>query len=92
VCPLKKSLFGLKQVAWAWYEKINRLFLNLTFKCYELVDIIYVQHVIYDMLIIELYVDVLVITNGSDNFILSLKKRLTYSFHQMIDFFLLHFF
>jgi hypothetical protein len=68
------------------------LFLNLTFKCFELVDSIYVLHVNYDILIIELYVDDLVITSGSANFIWSLKKRLTYSFHQMIDFCLLHFF
>jgi hypothetical protein len=45
VCPLKKLLYGLKQAPRAWYEKINRFFLSLGFKCCESDQSIYVLHV-----------------------------------------------
>ena len=32
VCWLKKSLYGLKQPPQAWYEKIDKFFVNLGFK------------------------------------------------------------
>jgi len=44
LCQLKKSMYGLQQAPRAWYEKIDGLFLNLGFKCYELHHNIYVLH------------------------------------------------
>jgi hypothetical protein len=65
VCQLKKSLYGLKQAPKAWYEKIDKFFLNFGFKCCESNHSIYVLHVNDDTLIVALYVDDLVITRGS---------------------------
>jgi hypothetical protein len=74
VCQVEKYLYGLKQVPGPWYEKIDYFFLNFGLKHYESSHNIYVIHVNDDTLIVALYVDYLVITGGSIDLILGLKK------------------
>jgi len=38
VCRIIKSLYGIKQAPWAWYEKIFEHLLKFTFEHYNLDD------------------------------------------------------
>ena len=49
--------YGLKYTPRAWYENIDRLFVNLILKCCEYDHIVYVLHVHDDNLIVALHVD-----------------------------------
>ena len=68
------SLYGLKQAPHDWYENTDLSFINIGFKCCEFDHSIYVLHVHGDTLIMELYVDDLVITRNNANLILDLNK------------------
>ena len=74
VCHLKKSLYGLKQAPWAWYEKVDRFFVNLGFKCCESHHSIDVLHVEDNTLIVDVYVDDLVLTCNNFDLIFRLKR------------------
>lgn len=54
---LKKSLYGLKQVPQAWYEKIDQFFVNLGFKRCNFDQSIYVLRIEGNTLIFVIYVD-----------------------------------
>ena len=91
VCRLKNSFYSLKQAPHAWYENIDRFFVNIGFKCCESDHNIYVLHVHGDTLIVALYVGDLVITWNNVNLIFGMKKQLANTF-EMTDLSLLHFF
>ena len=65
VCQLKKSMYGFNQAPRAWYEKINRFFVNLGFKRCEYDHNLYVSRLQGDTLIVVVYVDDLVITGNN---------------------------
>ena len=60
-------MYGLKQAPCAWYEKIDYFFINIGFKHCESNQNIYVLHFHGDTLIVEFYVDDLVITGDNVN-------------------------
>ena len=88
---LKKSLYGLKEEPHAWYENIGHFFINIGFKYCEFDDNIYVLHAHGDTLIVELYVDDLVITRNNVNINMGLNKQLADTF-EMTDLGILHLF
>ena len=84
-------MYGLKQASCVWYENIDNFFINIGFKYCEYDHSIYVLHVHGDTLIVELYVDDLVITGNNVNLILGLKKQHANIF-EMTNIGMLHFF
>ena len=90
-CRLKNYLYGLKQVPWAWYEKIGHFFVNLGFKRCEYDHSIYVLDVKDATLIVVVYVDDLVLIGNKPDLILTLKSQLADTF-EMTDLGILHFF
>ena len=91
VYQLKNPLYGLKQVPWAWYTNIGSFFLNLGFKCCQYDHSIYVLHVNFDTLIVDAFVDDLVITRNNPYLIFGLKRQLANTF-EIEDLGSLHFF
>ena len=88
---LKKSLYGLRQAPWAWYEKINRFFVSLGLKHCESDHIIYVLHVDGNILIVAVYVDDLALTGNDYDLIFRLKNWLADTF-EMTNLDIFHFF
>jgi hypothetical protein len=91
VCRLKKFLYGLKQDPQAWYANINIFFLRLSFKWCESDHRLYMLHTNGDTLIVDVYVDDLLIIGNNNDLILILKKQLV-DYFDMIDLGTLHYF
>eukprot|EP01018_Ginkgo_biloba_P023889 Gb_35456 [translate_table: standard] len=92
VCHLKKALYGLKQTPRAWYEKIDRYFLDTGFVRSSVDSNLYMK--VRDSMFVTfvvLYVDDLLITGNDVSMILDLKKDLQMNF-EMTDLGLLHYF
>ena len=68
VCKLKRALYGLKQVPWAWYERIDKYLLSLGFTKNVADPNLYFKVTKGDMLILILYVDEILII-GEENLI-----------------------
>eukprot|EP01018_Ginkgo_biloba_P009783 Gb_07759 [translate_table: standard] len=92
VCRLKKALYGLKQAPRAWYEKIDRYFLDTGFVRSSTNSNLYMK-VRNSMFVtfVVLYVDDLLITRNNVSMISDLKKDLQMNF-EMTDLGLLHYF
>jgi hypothetical protein len=84
-------LYGLKQAPRAWYAKIFIFFLQLGFKHHESGHILYVLDTNEDTLIVDVYVNDLLITSNHIDLILRLKHQLVDSF-DMTDLGTLHYF
>jgi len=92
VCKLVKSLYGLKQVPHAWYEKTIEHLLKLNYKHFNLDDAtLFVKKVGKSVAYLVVYVDDLVITRNNDDYIESVKKYLKKVF-DMTDLGLLHYY
>lgn len=92
VCKLVKSLYGLKQVPRAWYEKLTENLLNLNYKNFNLDDAtLFVKKVGRSVVYLVVYVDDLLITGNNDDYIVCIKKELKKVF-DMIDLGLLHYY
>eukprot|EP01018_Ginkgo_biloba_P015525 Gb_39735 [translate_table: standard] len=92
VCHLKKALYGLKQAPRAWYEKIDRYFLDTGFVRSSVDSNLYMK--VRDSMsvtFVVLYVDDLLITRNDVSMISDLKKDLQMNF-EMTDLGLLHYF
>ena len=87
----KEAIVWFEEGPQAWYEKIDRFFVNLGFKCCESDHSIYVLHVKGDTLIVVVYLDDLVLNGNKPNLIFILKRQLVDTF-EMIDLGILHFF
>eukprot|EP01018_Ginkgo_biloba_P037381 Gb_30022 [translate_table: standard] len=90
VCRLKKALYGLKQAPRAWYEKIDRYFLDTSFVRSSANSNLYMK--VRDSMsvtFVVLYVDDLLITRNDVSMISDLKKDLQMNF-ETIDLGLLH--
>ena len=72
-CRLKNSLHGLKYNPLSWYEKIDQLFFNLSFKGYEYDHIIYALHANGNSLVFVVYVVDLVLARNTTNLLSRLK-------------------
>eukprot|EP01018_Ginkgo_biloba_P017077 Gb_08424 [translate_table: standard] len=92
VYRLKKALYGLKQAPRAWYEKIDRYFLDTGFVRSSIDSNLY-RKVRDSMSVtfVVLYVDDLLITRNDVSMISDLKKDLQMNF-EMTDLGLLHYF
>ena len=91
VCWLKKLLCGLEQAPRAWYEKIDRFFVNLGFKHCEYDHSIYVLHVDGNTLIFVVYVDDFVLTRNNVGLLFRLKHQL-YDTFEITNLGILHLF
>jgi len=80
LCRLNKFVYCLKYDHRAWYEKIDCIFLKLSFKHCESDHNIYVLHVSKETSIVALYVDELVIVERNVDLIFGLKKWLANTF------------
>ena len=65
ICKLRKYLYGLKQAPRAWYAKIYAFLLSQKFKSCKYDCNVYMQQKGGCLLLIVLYVDDFLITNGS---------------------------
>lgn len=79
VCKLKKSLYGLKQIPRAWYERIENYLMGLGFTKNVVDPNLYFKIIKGDMPILILYVDDLLIT-GEDHLIVQCKRDLASKF------------
>jgi hypothetical protein len=76
VCKLIKALYGLKQYPRAWYNKMDEYLRKVGFKRSESDDTLYIrQHGPY-LVILDMYVDDLIITRNNDDHIAQVKKEL----------------
>jgi hypothetical protein len=81
VCKLIKSLYVLKQLPRAWYEKLIEHLLKLNFKHFNLDDAtFFVKKVENFVVYLVVYVDDLFITGNNENYISSIKKELKKGF------------
>ena len=75
VCNLIKSLYGLKQASWSWYEKLIEHLMKLNFKHFNLDDAtLFVKKVGKILVYLVVYVDDMFTTGNIDNYIASIKK------------------
>ena len=88
---MKKSLYGLKQAPRIWYSKINDFFLTNGFKRSKVDPDVYVKHIEDEIVIIVLYVDDLIITGDSSQYIDDIKTQLK-KFFEITDLRLMHYF
>ena len=85
VCKLFKSLYGLKQARWVWYEKLVGHILKLHFKHYKLDDpTFFVRKVGRYIVFLVVYVDDLLMTGNNEDYIAAMKKYLRKCF-EMTD-------
>jgi len=57
VCKLLRTIYGLKQSPWAWFDHVNSFFLQLGFPKFEANSNVYVKTIDQNLLYIGLYVD-----------------------------------
>ena len=80
VCKLRKSLYGLKQVGRAWFEKINTALMGLQFRSLDSDHCVYVRHQKGEVTYIVLYVDDLLLIGSSLSQLKQLKADLSSRF------------
>ena len=87
-----KSLYDLKQMPRAWYEKLTEHLLKLNYKHFDLDDAtFFVKKVGRSVVYLVIYVDDLMITGNNDEYISSIKKELKKVF-DMTNLGLLHYY
>ena len=74
VCKLVKSLYGLKQAPKQWNEKFDNVMMSYRFKINECNKCVYVKDVEHGYVIICLYVDDMLIVDGDNKMITSIKN------------------
>ena len=91
VCPLKKSLYGLKQTLQSWYAKMNCSLLDIGFfRCHSNPNV-YTKKVANHIIIPILYVDDLILTGSDPKLLTHVKSSLKQNF-EMSDLGHLHYF
>jgi hypothetical protein len=90
VCRLKKALYGLKQAPRAWYSRIDSYLQGMGFTKSEADPNLYFLMVGSKVLILELYVDDLILT-GAERLIAGCKLDLASEF-EMKDIRPMHYF
>lgn len=77
VCQLRKSLYGLKQVQRAWYQKFHQFMLSQGYKRSEIDHFLYTKQAKDgSLLILILYVDDMLIADRHMAKILALKSKM----------------
>lgn len=91
VLKLRKALYGLHQAPRAWNAKLDRTLLSFGFRRSPSEHAIYIRQDDGKQLVIEVYVDDLVITGSNNIDIRSFKKQMATAF-KMSDLGLLHYY
>ena len=81
VCRLKRSLYGLKQVPRAWFEKFRTTLLDFTFTQSQFDSSLFFRKTNLRIIILLVYVNDIVITGSDLQLIEQLQQRLHSSFH-----------
>jgi hypothetical protein len=90
VCRLKKALYGLKQAPCAWYSRIDKKLLKLHFTNIAIDLNIYYLYIKFDLLVLVLYVDNLILA-GSSRKLIAWCKKLTREYEKK-DISIMHYF
>jgi hypothetical protein len=80
VCRLKNILYGLKQALKVWLDKIGQYLITSGFQTSNANFSLYVKKTNHGIVVIDIYVDDLIITRDSDEHISDLKKLLKQKF------------
>ncbi|KAK4387925.1 Retrovirus-related Pol polyprotein from transposon RE2 [Sesamum angolense] len=88
---LKKALYGLKQAPRAWYNRIDKYFMDRGFRRSLSEPTLYIKSQGNDTLIVSLYVDDLIYTGNNEKMIQDFKEDMMKTF-EMSDLGLMHFF
>ena len=91
VCRLKKPLYGLKQVPSAWHLKITQYLHQIGFRMSKSDSSLYIKNESYNLIVIILYVDDLVIRSKNLANVDNVKLLLSGRF-EMKDMHELHYF
>lgn len=91
VCKLHKSLYGLKQVPWAWNERFTSFLPSLGFHHTYSESSLFVKNLDVGVIILLVYVDNIIIMGSDSNVINQVITALTAKF-QITDMGDLHFF
>ena len=81
VCKMLKSIYGLRQVPQSWYTKFSSKLEELGFRMTISDPSLFVFHKYGILVYLLLYVDDIIITGNSDEFIQQLILKLNLSFH-----------
>lgn len=76
VCPIYKSLNGLKRTPRAWFEKFTTHLLSLGFQASSANASLFVWHYEHNFIILLLYVDDIIIMKNNLSMVQTLIKRL----------------
>ena len=80
VCKLRKNLYGLKQATRQWYKKFDSFMHRIVFKRCEAYHCCYVKFFENSYIILQLYVDDMLIAGSCIEKINNLKKQLSKQF------------
>ena len=80
VCKLRKNLYGLKQATRQWYKKFDSFMHRIVFKRCEAYHCCYVKFFGNSYIILQLYVDDMLIAGSCIEKINNLKKQLSKQF------------
>ena len=81
---LKKALYGLKQTPKAWYNKMDRHLMSLGFEKSLSESTLYIKKMDFDLIIVSLYVNDLLVTSGNEAQITVFKQNMMKMF-EMTD-------
>ena len=88
---LNKSIYGLKQAPWAWYDKMDNFIIAIGFSRCHSDPNVYTKKVGSHLIILILYVDDLILT-GSDSKLLNHVKTILKKKFEMTDLGFFHYF
>jgi len=91
VCKLKKSLYGLKQFPWMWYQKFDTYILGLGFVRSKVDHCVYCKQVGDHFIYVVLYFNDMLFVKNSMDLIKEVKLQLSSKFN-MKDLSVAHFF
>ena len=80
VLQLQKSIYGLKQASWMWYQKLQSVLIEMGFKCVEVDSSIYVYSKDKVQIILLVFVDDITLASNSLEAIHSVIKELSSHF------------
>lgn len=91
VCLLKKSLYRLKQVSCAWFDRLSQFLLHIGFHCSKVDPSLFTFYTLTITVILLIYVDDILVASNSSSFIQNLLTQLGIEF-AIKDLWLLHYF
>lgn len=80
VCKLKKTIYGLKQSPWAWFERFKTAMINVGYKQVQVDHTLFTRHQGSKIIALIVYVDDIVVTGNDEVEITQLKKKLSKEF------------